>query len=87
MFKRLFLLVFGLGLGLVVGAIIMKRVDDAAKSVSPSNLASSAGKAAGTLADRLRAAADETRRVAAEKEAELRTQFNVPTASDLLQGR
>ncbi|HEX9889095.1 MAG TPA: hypothetical protein VGA69_06430 [Nitriliruptorales bacterium] len=84
MFKRLFLIVFGLGLGLVVGAIVMRRIDQAAQAVSPNNLAGQAGRAAATLGSRLRAAWAETKVAAAEKEAELRSEFNVPRAGDLL---
>lgn len=85
MFKRLFLIVFGLGLGLMVGALAMRRMDQAAKAVAPGNLASQAGAAAATLGDRFRAAWAETQAASAEKEAELRSQFNVPRARDLLQ--
>lgn len=84
MFKRIFSLFFGLGLGVLVGAFVIKRVDDATKAVAPENLAANAGRVAGLAMERFRAAYDETRAAAAEREAELRQQFNVPTARDLL---
>lgn len=79
MIKRIFLLFFGLGLGLLVGAFIVKRLDEASRAVAPTNVARNAGRAAGTFLDRLRDAATETRTVAAEREAELRAQYHVPT--------
>ena len=79
MIKRIFLLFFGLGLGLLVGAFVVKRLDEASRAVAPTNVARNAGRAAGTFLDRLRDAAAETRGVAAEREAELRAQYHVPT--------
>lgn len=87
MFKRIFLLFFGLGLGLLVGAFVVKRIDEASRAVAPSNVARNVGRGAGTFAERLRAAAAETRAVAAVREAELREQFGVPTMSEALRGR
>jgi len=84
--KRLFALFFGLGLGLLVGAVFVRRVDRAAQAVAPGNLAAQAGRAAGGMSAQLRAAWEETRRVAAEREAELRAEFGVPTARQLLEG-
>lgn len=84
MFKRLFLIVFGLGLGLVVGALVVRRVDQAAQVVQPDNLAQAAGRAASTFGERLRAAWAETQSAAAERETELRDQFGVRRPSTLL---
>lgn len=86
MIKKLFFLLFGLGFGLVIGLFVMRRMDEAAQSVAPSNLASQAGRAAGTFASRMRDAWEETKTVAAEREAELRAEYHVPRARDLLGG-
>ena len=79
-----FLLLFGLGVGLAVGAIEMRRVDKAAQAMTPKALARRAGRAAVTTRHRLVGAWDEARSAAAEREAELRAEFNVPTARQLL---
>jgi hypothetical protein len=76
--KRAFTLALGLGAGLLIGAYVVKRLDEAQRAVAPSNLAGQAGRAAGSFADRLRAAADEVRLAAAAREAELRGQYDVP---------
>jgi hypothetical protein len=80
--KRVFTLALGLGAGLVVGAYVVRRLDEAQRAVAPSNLAGQAGRAAGGFADRLRAAAEEGRIAAAEREAELRGQYTVPSVRD-----
>lgn len=84
MIKRFLLLVFGLGVGVAVGAVVMRRVDRAARAVAPGTLANQAVDVAATLGERLRAAWDETRAVAADEEAELRTRFEIPSARDLV---
>lgn len=84
MFKRIFTLFFGLGLGLLVGAFVVRRMDEAAKAVAPNNVARNAGRAAGSFADRLKVAMAEGRDLAAEREAELRTAFEIPTVSRAL---
>ena len=87
MLKRIFLLFFGLGLGLLVGAFVVKRLDEASRAVAPTNVARNVGRQAGTWAERFRAAAAETRAVAAVREAELREQYGVPTLSEALRGQ
>ncbi len=87
MFKRIFLLFFGLGLGLLVGAFVVKRLDEASRAVAPTNVARNAGRAAGGLMTRLQDAAAETRAVAAQREAELRAEYGVPTMRDAFQRR
>ena len=84
MFKRLFTLFFGLGLGLLVGAFVVKRLDEASKAVAPNNVARNAGRAAGSLADRFNAAIAEGKGLAAEREAELRANFDIPSVSRAL---
>lgn len=86
MFKRIFFMFLGLGLGLLLGAFVVKRMDEASRAVAPGNLASQAGRAAGTLADRFRVAVDEGRAAMAAKEAELRAEYRVPTVRETLGG-
>jgi outer membrane murein-binding lipoprotein Lpp len=84
--RRLLLLIFftlfGLGIGLVVGAIFMRRVDHAASKMSPENVAEQVVHAAATARERLRAAAAEASRAKQETEAQLRTRFRVPTVEE-----
>lgn len=84
MFKRLFTLFFGLGLGLLVGAFVVRRIEVATKAVAPNNVARNAGRAAGSFADRLKNAVAEGRELAADREAELRATFDIPTVSRAL---
>lgn len=85
--KRAFSVAIGLGAGLLVGAYVVRRMDEASQAVAPANLAAQAGRAAGSFAERLRAAVDEGRLAAAEREAELRGQFDVPSVRDAVGGR
>jgi hypothetical protein len=85
--KRIFTLFFGLGLGLLAGAVVVKRIDDASKAVAPANLAHQAGRSLGGLSQSLRATFDQARTAAAAREAELRAEFNVPTAREITRGR
>jgi hypothetical protein len=77
--KRLFTLTLGLGAGVVVGVYLVRRLDQAQQAVQPSTLAGNAGRAAAGLGARLQAAAAEGRVAAAEREAELRGRFDVPS--------
>ncbi|MBW3663956.1 MAG: hypothetical protein KY469_12715 [Actinobacteria bacterium] len=87
MIKRLLLLIFGLGAGLVVGAIVMRRLDSAANAVKPTNLVRSGGRAAGSAAGSVRRFLENARVAAAEHEAELRAEYRVPTMRDIARGR
>jgi hypothetical protein len=82
--KRAFTLALGLGAGIVIGAYVVKRLDDAQKAVAPTNLAGQAGRAAGSFAERLRVARQEGRLAAAEREQELRARFDVPSVRQAL---
>ena len=86
MFKRIFSIFLGLGIGLLIGAFVVKRMDEATKAVAPTNLAHQAGRAAGTFADRFRAAVEQGRAAMAEKEAELRAEYEVPSVRETLGG-
>jgi hypothetical protein len=85
-FKRIFFAMLGLGVGLLIGAFVVKRVDEASKAVAPTNLAHQAGRAAGGLADRFRAAVEQGRAAMADKEAELRGEYHVPSVRETLGG-
>jgi hypothetical protein len=84
--KRVFSLALGLGAGLVIGAYVVRRLDQAQQAVAPANLAGQAGRAAGTFAERVRHASEEGRKAAAEREAELRGQYDVPSVRQALGG-
>lgn len=83
--KRVFTLALGLGTGLVIGAYVARRLDAAQRAVAPTNIAGNAGRAAGGFAERLRAAAEEGRLAAAERENELRVRFDVPSVREALE--
>lgn len=78
----LVLTLFGVGAGLAVGAILMRRLDRATARLAPSSLAAQTSRAATNLRDRLKAALEEGGRSAAEREADLRREFNVPSVRE-----
>lgn len=80
----IFLTLFGLGIGLAIGVILMRRVDRAAAKATPGNVADQVLKAGTRIANRVRVAAGEAGRAAADREAELREQFDVPTTAAAL---
>ncbi len=82
--KRVFTLALGLGAGVVVGAYLVRRLDDAQRAVQPTTLAGNVGRAAAGLSDKLTAAAAEGRAAAAEREAQLRGRFDVPGLRETL---
>ncbi len=82
--KRLFTLTLGLGAGIVVGVYVVRRLDQAQQAVQPAALAGNAGRAAAGLGARVQAAAAEGRAAAAEREAELRGRFDVPSLRSAL---
>ncbi len=84
--KRAFSVALGLGAGLLIGAYVVRRVDEATQAVAPANLASQAGRAAGGFAERMKAAVEEGRLAAAEREAELRGRFDVPSVREAVAG-
>jgi hypothetical protein len=82
--KRVFTLALGLGAGIVIGAYVVRRLEEAQRAVAPANLAGQAGRAAGSFTERLRSAAAEGRKAAADREAELRARYEVPTVREAL---
>ena len=85
--KRAFSIAVGLGAGLLIGAYVVRRMDEASQAVAPANLANQAGRAAGGIAERMRAAVEEGRVAAAEREAELRGRFDVPSVREAATGQ
>jgi hypothetical protein len=84
--KRAFSIALGLGAGLLIGAYVVKRLDEAQQAVAPTNVAGQVGRAAGTLAERFRDAAAAGREAAAAREAELRSRFDVPSVREAIGG-
>ncbi|MBW3578305.1 MAG: hypothetical protein KY462_11320 [Actinobacteria bacterium] len=78
----IFLTLFGLGIGIVVGAIVMRRVDRAAARVSPRAMSQRAGDATSAWRRRLRTAIAAGAAAATEKEAELRHRYGVLTVDE-----
>ena len=85
-FKRLFFMMLGLGMGLLIGGFVVRRINQATQAAAPSNLARQAGHLMDTLGERLKVAGAEFRAGAAEREAELRAEYEVPTMRDALEG-
>ncbi|MTV25528.1 hypothetical protein FTX61_08920 [Nitriliruptoraceae bacterium ZYF776] len=81
--RRVLTLAIGIGVGLYVGATVVRRIDEAKRSVQPTAVAGRAGASAGSLALRLRVAADEGRRAAAQREHDLRARFDIPDLSEI----
>jgi hypothetical protein len=82
----IFLTLFGLGVGLAVGALLMRRVDRAARAMRPSSVADRAVHAIGGVRQRVTGAVDAAGRAAAQRQAELRAEFDVPTVRETLRG-
>jgi hypothetical protein len=64
-----------LGVGLAVGALVVRAVTKKAQSLTPSGLASSARESAGGLLGSIRSFADDVRVGMAEREQELHEAF------------
>lgn len=79
---RVFSLALGLGAGLLLGAYAVRKLDAAKRATSPVHVAGRAGQAAGSFSERLRFAAEEGRRAAQAREADLRTRYRVPHLAD-----
>lgn len=90
MFRRLFLTIFltlfGLGVGLAVGAILMRRWEKTtartASQISPDNVAVEVGNWIGGLRHRWNVMRAAGAQAAADREAELRERYGVPTVAE-----
>lgn len=77
MIRRPFYAMLGLGAGIALGIIGMRRLQEAQRKLSPQALVRGAGERAGSLRERVTLAITEARAAAAEKEAELRGLYKV----------
>jgi hypothetical protein len=75
MFKRLFFAMVGLGAGVTLGAVAVRKAEEARQKMTPGHLASAAGARAGGLRERIDIALAAGREAALAKEAELRAVY------------
>ena len=80
MFKRLFFAMLGLGAGVAIGVVAVRKVEKTRRALRPDNLAASAAARAGGVRGRLAAAVEQGRAAAAEKESELRAVYRATAA-------
>lgn len=83
MFKRLFFASIGLGVGVTLGAVAVRKAERARQRMTPSQLAANAEARAGSLRERLDLALAAGREASAAKEAELRAIYRVRSAPEL----
>jgi hypothetical protein len=76
--RRLFWVVVGVGLGAVAGVATVRWVSKTKQKYSPPNMARSAGGALSSLGDRLKDAIAAGAEEMVVREAELRTELNLP---------
>lgn len=82
----IFLTLFGMGIGLIAGAIVMRRVDRAAAKVAPETVMDQVVQGAASLRTRWRAAVAAGSAAATETEAQLRARYDVPTVEEAAAG-
>jgi hypothetical protein len=80
MFKRLFFTAVGLGAGVAIGVVAVRKVERAQRALRPDNLAASAAARAGGVRGRLATAIEQGRQAAAVKESELRAVYRASSA-------
>ncbi|HEY8341239.1 MAG TPA: hypothetical protein VIK95_15325 [Egibacteraceae bacterium] len=78
MFKRLFFAMVGLGAGVALGVMAVRKIDQTTRRLAPDQLAASASARAGSWRATLEQAIAEGRAAAAAKEAELRERVRRP---------
>jgi hypothetical protein len=81
--RSLFVLAVGLGAGVLVGGYLVRKVDRATRAAHPVAVADRAGRAAGGLQARLSAAAEAGRVAAADREAQLRRDYDLVPLHEL----
>jgi hypothetical protein len=81
--RSVFALALGLGAGLLVGGYVVRRIDQATRAAHPVQLADRAGRAAGSFSARLQEAAAAGRVAAADREAQLRREWDVQPVREL----
>ena len=80
MFKRLFFTAVGLGAGVAIGVVAVRKVERAQRALRPDNLAASAAARAGGVRGRLATAIEQGREAAQAKESELRAVYRATSA-------
>jgi hypothetical protein len=83
MFKRLFFAMLGLGAGVVLGGMAVRKAEEARQRMTPANLAGAATARAGSLRERIDVALAAGREASLDKEAELRAVYRVRSNPDL----
>lgn len=83
MIRRLFWALLGLGLGVVLGVRVVRRLDHVADSARPTTVAERAGRRVGGTRSRWQDAVAAGRSHARASERELRARYDVPTLGDL----
>jgi hypothetical protein len=82
MFKRLFFAMLGLGAGVVLGGMAVRKAEEARQKMTPAHLATAAGARAGSLRERIDIALAAGREASLAKEAELRAVYRVHANPD-----
>lgn len=75
--RSAFAVALGLGAGLLVGGYVVRRVDRATRAAHPVQVADRAGRATGGFVSRVQDAAAAGRAAAADREAQLRRDWEV----------
>jgi len=76
--RRLLSLATGIAMGVIAGAVAMRRIESVRRAVAPSSLAGGASRLMGDLGGKAEAWRARARAEASEVEAELRATFDVP---------
>lgn len=82
--RSAFALACGLGAGLLVGGYVVRRIDRATRAAHPVQVADRAGRAAGGFTSRVQTAAAAGRAAAADREAQLRRDWDIAPLHDTL---
>lgn len=81
--RSVFAVALGLGAGLLVGGYAVRRLDRATRAAHPVQVADRTGRAAGGFVTRVQSAAAAGRAAAADREAQLRRDWDVAPLRDL----
>lgn len=80
MLRRLFFTAVGLGAGVAIGVVAVRKVERAQRALRPDNLAAGAAARAGGMRSRLATAVEQGREAAQAKESELRAVYRAKSA-------
>ena len=81
--RSVFAVALGLGAGLLVGGYVVHRIDRATRAAHPVQVADRAGRATGGFVSRVQDAAVAGRVAAADREAQLRRDWDVTPLQEL----